>query len=168
MTDRTQETYVAPIDLPLTLFGIGLGADVVGRIVGSAKLQAMARYIMPAAATAAAFAAASGLADTQGTSAGGRPSRVSGAGFSTFPMASAAAALAAWRWRRGGASVPYLALGLAVIGVVASDGSDAARRSERDGDPERAETPKAPREPAPAHVAAAALRTEAADRLRGL
>jgi uncharacterized membrane protein len=167
MTDRTQETHAAPIDLPLTLFGIGLGADVLGRIVGSAKLQAMARYIMPAAATAAALAAAGGLVDTQDTPDSGPARDADGAGFSTFAMAGAAAALAAWRWRRERASVPYLALGLAAIGAVASNGRGAARRLERDADPERAESPKAPRETATAHVAAA-LRTEAADRLRGL
>ncbi len=166
MTDRTQETHAAPIDLPLTLFGIGLGVDVLGRIVGSAKLQQMARYVMPAAAAAAAFAAAGGFADTRATPERGSAIRSRRPRFSTVPMASAAAALAVWRWRRGRASVPYLALGLAAIGAVARSGNG-ARRFEHATSSEGGEGVVGPREVATAQ-GAAALRTEAADRLRGL
>ncbi len=166
MTDRTLETHTAPINLPLTLFGIGLGADVLGRIVGSAKLQQVARYVMPAAAAAAAFAAAGGFGDTHAAPERGLAVRSRRPGFSTVPMASAAAVLAAWRWRRGRPSVPYLALGLAAIGAVARSGNG-ARRFEHASSSEGGEGPAGPREMATAQ-GAAAVRTEAADRLRGL
>jgi uncharacterized membrane protein len=166
MTDRTQETHAAPIDLPLALFGIGLGVDVLGRIVGSAKLQQMARYVMPAAAAAAAFAAAGGFGDTRPALERGPAARSRRPGISTVSMAGAAAALAAWRWRRGRPSVPYLALGLAAIGAVARSGNG-ARRFEHASSSEGRESVVGQREMATAQ-GATALRTEAADRLRGL
>jgi hypothetical protein len=82
-------------------------------------------------------------------------------------MATAAAALAAWRWRRTRASVPYLALGLAAIGAIARGANGASRRLEATGGLEGADAPVVPREPPSAQVAAA-VRTEAADKLRGL
>ena len=166
MTDRMQESHAAPIDLPLALFGIGLGADVLGRIVGSPALRKMARYAVPAAATAAAFATAGGFGNS-GLAGGRGPAVKSRRPRSTLPMATAAAALAAWRWRRTRASVPYLALGLAAIGAIARSGNGTSRRLERTVGTEGADGPVVPREPPSAQVAAA-VRTEAADKLRGL
>ena len=166
MTDRLEEAHAAPIDLPLALFGVGLGADVLGRIVGSDKLQAIARYLMPAAATAAAFTVASDFLGTQLSSTGAAANESRQRRLSTLPMASAAAALATWRWRQRTASAPYLALGLAAIGAIARSG-DGAHRFQRDAGSAAGERPAIPREPPTAQVAAA-VRTEAADRLRGL
>ena len=167
MTDRMQESHAAPIDLPLALFGIGLGADVLGRIVGSPALRKMGRYVLPAAAAAAAFATAGGFGDSRLAHSRGPAVRSRRPRAGTLPMATAAAALAAWRWRRNRASVPYLALGLAAIGAIARSTNGTSRRLEHTVGPEGANGPVVPREPPSAQVAAA-VRTEAADKLRGL
>jgi hypothetical protein len=168
MTDRLQDAHSAPIDVPLTLFGIAIGADVLGRIVGSKRLHGMARYLMPAAATAAALAAASDGGGKPVAPESGRPLVRPRRPFETLPMASAAAALAVWRWRRETPNAAYLALGLAAIRAGTGRRPN-ARLFVRDGGAASlgVERPAATLENATPQVVAA-VRTEAADRLRGL
>lgn len=159
---------VAPV--PLRLFELAIGADLLGRMTGSTRLQATARCLMPVVAVAAAASslpapevAAHGRAEGEG-----RRTRAIAPRTTPLALVGAAAVLASWRWRRPRASAAYLALGIAAIGLVAAAPHDG------DGRPpvhptRELETPGPviEREPSSPRVAAA-VRTEAGDRLRGL
>jgi uncharacterized membrane protein len=147
---------------------VAIGADLVGRLVGSESLREAGRHIMPLAAGAAAASALTGLLAQSVVEADGPAHRALVAHRSiNLGVGGASVAMAAWRWRRRSPSAGYLAAGLAAlalvtysaylgskmvyeygVGVDAAGGTRAARGAS--GRP------------------AAALRTAAGDRLRGL
>lgn len=159
---------VAP--LPLRLFELAIGADLLGRVTGSAKLQTTGRCLMPVVAVTAAASTLSAPEPATQLAAEGvrRRSRAVASPTAALSLVGAAALLASWRWRRPRASGAYLALGIAAIGLmaaVAHDGDDRPHlRARRAAD---APGPIVEREPSSPRVAAA-VRTEAGDRLRGL
>jgi uncharacterized membrane protein len=160
---------VAPV--PLRLFELAIGTDLLGRVTGSTKLQATARCLMPVVAlTAAASSLPAPEAASHGRADGARRRAGAVAPRTTaLSLVGAAAVLASWRWRRPRASAAYLALGIVAIGLMASaahDGEDPPRLRATHG-PEAPSGPIIEREPSSPGVAAA-VRTEAGDRLRGL
>lgn len=159
------------IDVPLTLLKIAIGADVLGRIVGSPRLQATARYLMPAAAVAGALSATDGLGgpETPGLKRRTRALRARRRA-AALSVAGAATALASWRWRRPAPSAAYLTVGLLAIGAVTGSrdlGPSHYQRHRRRPE-EESQRPSPPREISPLQQVAAAVRTEAGDKLRGL
>jgi hypothetical protein len=159
------------IDVSLTLFKIAIGADVLGRIVGSPKLQATARYLMPAAAVAGALTATDGLGgpETPGLKRRARAGRARRRA-AALSVASAATALASWRWRRSTPSAAYLAVGLLAIGAMASarDSVPPHHHRHRRRPDEESQRPTPARAISPLQQVAAAVRTQAGDKLRGL
>jgi uncharacterized membrane protein len=161
---------VAPV--PLRLFELAIGADLLGRVTGSTKLQATARCLMPVVAlTAAASSLPAPEAASHGRAEGARRRAGAAAPRTTaLSLVGAAAVLASWRWRRPRASAAYLALGIVAIGLMASatlDGEEDPLRLRATHGPEAPPGPIIEREPSSPRVAAA-VRTEAGDRLRGL
>lgn len=159
---------VAPV--PLRLFELAIGADLLGRVTGSTKLQATARCLMPVVAvTAAASSLPAPEAASHGRAEGVRRRAGAVAPRTTaLSLVGAAALLASWRWRRPRASAAYLALGIAAIAFMAAGTHDGE-------DPPRLRATHAPDAPGPiieressSPRVAAAVRTEAGDRLRGL
>jgi uncharacterized membrane protein len=159
---------VAP--LPLRLFELAIGADLLGRMTGSTKLQTTGRCLMPVVAVAVAASSLPAPEPAMHSAAEGvrRRSRAVASSTTALPLVGAAALLASWRLRRPQASGAYLALGIAAIGLMAAAAHDADDRPHvRASRADDAPGPAIEREPSSPRVAAA-VRTEAGDRLRGL
>jgi hypothetical protein len=159
---------VAPV--PLRLFELAIGADLLARVTGSTKLQTTGRCLMPVVAVTAVASSlpAPEPANRSGIEGVHPSSRAVAPRTTALALVGAAALLASWRWRRPRASAAYLTLGIAAIGLLAAGARDGnARPQVRAASAPQATRPTIDPEPSPARVAAA-VRTEAGDRLRGL
>lgn len=166
-----EQPYDAPpvlARLPFALLAVAVGADLAGRLTGSTKLQTAGRALMPVAVGAAVARVARRLVTPihmreleAETGVDARQTALSAAAMTAI--------LAAWRWRLRAPTIAYLALGLSAIELVRRTQEDRINRVPYRG------VVEAPGEAAPAAAAdrgaprlAAAVRTEAGDRLRGL
>jgi uncharacterized membrane protein len=166
MTARVQKVEPAVIQSPLTLLPIAIGADLIGRLVGSAKLRATGRYLTPLVVGAAVAAAVRvRKAPRRAESALHRELSAEVSGINV-PAVVAMTAVAAWRWRRETPGPAYLALG--AIGFLSHVAFASSTAHTRDDGPSIGGMQAPPVVRRHRSAVAAAVRTAAGDMLRGL
>ena len=119
MAVRLQEVHPSVVHFPIALLPVAVGADLLGRVTGSARLSELGRMLMPVAAAGAAVSAATGLIAQEEVVAEGVAEEILVTHRNlNLSLVTLSAALAAWRWGRKRPGPGYLAVALAGIGAM--------------------------------------------------
>jgi len=119
MPMRLQELHPSLVHFPIAFLPIAIGADLLGRLTGSRALFNLGKAAIGVAAAGAATAATTGLIAQQEVNADGQALDMLITHRNLNLAATVVAtAMATWRTAAERPSAPYLALGLASVGLV--------------------------------------------------
>jgi uncharacterized membrane protein len=119
MAVRLNEIHPSLVHFPIAVMPVAIGADLIGHLTGSERLNDLGRALMPIAAAGAAISAVTGLIAQEEAQVSGEAADLLVTHRNVnISLTAVSALMAVWRWGRREPGAGYLALGLAGLGAM--------------------------------------------------